>query len=118
MTPRRQLKQSLQKHIVDHLRWRAQPGVWWCHIPNGGLRSKAEAKIFAGLGVRASAPDLLIVPYGKPQFLEVKTPSGRVTPEQHACHEALSAVGACVAVVRTIDEAVAPPEFAFIWKRT
>jgi hypothetical protein len=63
--------------------------------------SKAEARIFAGRGVRAGAPDLLIVAYGKPQFLEVKTPSGRVTPEQHTCHEALSAVDACVAVVRT-----------------
>lgn len=35
-------------------------GVRWCHVPNGGGRSKVEAAIFQGLGVKSGVPDVLI----------------------------------------------------------
>ena len=36
------------------------PGVFAFHCPNGGKRSKIEASIFKGLGVKAGIPDVLI----------------------------------------------------------
>ena len=107
---RRRLEQVLQRSVVEHLRWRARPNVWWTHIPLGGARSKIEAAIFKGLGVRRGAPDLLIVIDGRACFLELKAPGGRVTAAQHECHAALRAAGACVAVATDIDAALAALE--------
>jgi hypothetical protein len=106
MIRRRQPEQELQRSVIAHLQWRARSGVWWTHIPLGGLRSKIEASILRDLGTTRGTPDLLIVADGKAHFLELKAPHGRVTPEQHACHEALCAAGACVAVAYDIDDAI------------
>jgi hypothetical protein len=103
---RHQPEAALQRSVIAHLQWRARPGVWWTHIPLGGLRSKVEAAILRGLGTVGGCPDLLIVADGKAHFLELKAPHGRVSVEQHACHEALCAAGACVAVVYDIDAAL------------
>jgi hypothetical protein len=103
---RRRPEQTLQRAVVEHLRWRARPGVWWCHLANGGWRSPIEAKIFKALGVVAGAPDLLIVADGRAYFLELKAPRGRVSAAQHECHEALRAAGASVAIADNIDEAL------------
>src|SRR5262245_63129641 len=103
---RRRPEQQLQRAIVGHLRWRARPGVWWTHIPNGGWRSPIEAKIFKALSVVAGAPDLLIVFEGRAYFLELKSEAGRVSPAQHECHQALRAAGATVAVASNIDQAL------------
>jgi len=110
MTRRRSPEAQLQRNVNARLQWCARPGVWWTHIPLGGLRSKVEAAILRGLGTTRGTPDLLIVADGKAHFLELKAPHGSVSPEQHACHEALCAAGACVAVARDIDEAVAQLE--------
>ena len=103
----RRLEQQIQRAVIDHLAWRACPGVWWCHIPNGGWRSKIEASILRGQGVKSGTPDLLIIADGKAYFLELKAPRGRISPSQHECHEALCAAGARVAVAHDIDQALA-----------
>jgi hypothetical protein len=77
-------EQQIQKSVIEHLAWRARPGVWWTHIPLGGLRSKIEASILRGLGTTRGTPDLLIIASGKAHFLELKSAVGRVTPEQRA----------------------------------
>jgi hypothetical protein len=106
VTRRCQPEAALQRSVIAHLQWRARPGVWWTHIPLGGLRSKVEAAILRGLGTTRGCPDLLIVADGKAHFLELKAPHRRVSAEQHACHEALCTAGACVAVAYDIDDAV------------
>jgi hypothetical protein len=78
---RHQPEATLQRSVIAHLQWRARPGVWFTHIPLGGLRSKVEASILRGLGTVRGCPDLLIVADGKAYFLELKAPHGRVTPE-------------------------------------
>jgi hypothetical protein len=103
---RRSPEAGLQRSVIAHLQWRARPGVWWTHIPLGGLRSKIEASILRGLGTTRGTPDLLIIAAGKAYLLELKAPHGRVSAEQHACHEALCAAGAYVAVVYDIDAAL------------
>jgi hypothetical protein len=110
---RQRPEQSLQRAVIAHLQWRARPGVWWCHLANGGWRSPIEAKIFKALGVVAGAPDLLIVADGRAYFLELKAPRGRVSAAQHECHEALRAAGASVAIADNIDEAL---EFLQSWE--
>jgi VRR-NUC domain len=107
---RNRLEQQIQKAIVGHLQWRARRGVWWTHIPLGGLRSKIEAAVLRGLGTTRGTPDLLLITQGKAHFLELKSAAGRVTPEQRACHEVLREAGAEVATAFSVDEALAQLE--------
>jgi VRR-NUC domain len=107
MTRRAQPEACLQRSVIAQLQWRARPGVWWTHIPLGGLRSKIEGAILRGLGTARGTPDLLIVADGKAHFLELKSAGGRATDAQRQCHEALRAAGAEVAVAHGIDEALA-----------
>jgi hypothetical protein len=106
-TSRAQLsEQEIQAALVDHFAWRARPNIWFCHIANGGWRTKAEASILRGQGVTPGAPDLLIVADGKVHFLEIKTESGRLSPVQRDCHEQLRRAGAEVAVAFGLDQAL------------
>lgn len=53
----------------------------------------------------AGTPDLLAVPpQGSPWWIEVKTPTGRVRPEQARMHQELRERGQLVYVVRSIDQ--------------
>jgi hypothetical protein len=39
MTDRRRPEQQIQRAIIDHLKWRAVPGCFYFHCPNGGMRN-------------------------------------------------------------------------------
>jgi len=45
MTRRAQPEAALQRSVIQHLTWRARPGVFAFHVPNGGWRSRVEAAI-------------------------------------------------------------------------
>lgn len=52
-------------------------------IPNGGKRSKVEAAIMKGLGVRAGVPDICVLCRdGTVVFLELKSAKGTTTAAQ------------------------------------
>jgi hypothetical protein len=103
----RRLEQQLQRAVIDHLRWRAVPQLFWMHYPAGGFRLPLEAKILRGLGTVAGVPDILAVHRGQLFALELKTKHGRLSPTQVAVHGALRDAGAQVATAHGIDEAVA-----------
>jgi hypothetical protein len=46
---------GLQLAAVEYLGY-AKPAAIWLHIPNGGKRSKTEAAILKGMGVKVGAP--------------------------------------------------------------
>ena len=103
--PRRD-EDKLQKAVCQLLRiYEHQGHLTWFAIPNGGYRRPAEARIMKSLGTRAGIPDLCIVAGGAAYFLELKTPAGRLTPNQKEKIQVLSNNGAHCAVIRSIDEA-------------
>ena len=56
----RRPEEQLQRAVVDLLQVYQNRGLLtFCHVPNGGFRTKAEAGGRA-LGVRAGVPDLLV----------------------------------------------------------
>ena len=67
------------------------------HIPNGGLRSKPEAKRFKASGVKPGVPDIFLpAPRGmwSGLFIEMKrTKGGRVSEEQSEWISRLEAQG-------------------------
>jgi hypothetical protein len=79
---RRRLEDTIQRTIVQHLKLRATPGVFWYAVPNGGVRSKVEAAIMKATGTRPGVPDLAFLHDGQAYFLEVKSEDGRPTEHQ------------------------------------
>jgi hypothetical protein len=106
MTRRVRPEQQIQRAVLEHLAWRAMPGVWWCHYPAGGWRSPIEAAIFKSLGVIAGVPDILIVHYGQLYALELKAQGGRLTDVQSDIQAAMRRAGAIVATARGLDDAL------------
>lgn len=71
-------EQALQKAVAAYLRAQ-KPDCIWFHVPNGGGRSRVEAAILKGMGVRAGVPDLIFIWAGnsgdqRVGFIELKAP--------------------------------------------
>jgi hypothetical protein len=93
------------------------PLVLWA-VPNAGVRGVVTAAIMKAEGMRPGVPDLVLAKpmskwIGEHQaiwvhglFLELKTPEGRISPEQETYHEVLRGQGYAVNVIRSFDEGV------------
>lgn len=103
--PRDTPEERLQKSCVRFLQAAAPPGLWWTHPHNEGKRTRAEAARAKAMGQRAGTPDLILCWQGRFLGMEIKMPTGRVSPAQKDCHAALTEAGADVAIVRSVDDA-------------
>lgn len=79
------------------------------HIPNGGYRNGKEGANLKRQGVRKGVPDLFLpvargIYHGL--FVEMKTPKGRLAPEQKGWINALIAQGYRAAVAWGYEDAV------------
>ena len=72
-------------------------------IPNGGKRGRLEAMRLQAEGVTAGMPDLHLPELRL--WIEMKTPTGTVSPVQKAMHDRL-AVMDTVAVCRSVQEVI------------
>ena len=91
--------------MIEWIRWTC-PSVVAYAIPNGGYRTKAEAARLKWTGVLAGIPDVgLVLPGGQAAFFEIKPSKGYLSEEQEEMLPRLEALGALVAVVRSIDDA-------------
>ena len=106
MPRHQQPEQVLQRAVVEHLCWRARPGVFAFHVPNGGWRSRVEGAILKAIGTVAGVPDILCIFQGRVYALELKAGRGRLTDVQRVVHERLREAGANVAVAHGIDQAL------------
>ena len=100
-------EQQIQRAVFEHLAIRAASTVFAFHPANGGWRSRVEAAILKGMGVKAGVPDVIAIEGGRCYALELKAPDGRLTPVQRDSHAALAAAGATVAVAYGLDDAIA-----------
>jgi hypothetical protein len=78
-------------------------------VPNGGLRNRVVAAKLKATGTLAGVPDLCL-PVARHGaiglYIEVKTASGSVSPEQRAVMRDLANEGHCVAVARHPGDAI------------
>lgn len=96
---------KLQAALVQHLKLRAPANVIWYHCPNGGLRSKRGAAKLKAQGVRAGVPDLcFVLADGHAAYMELKAPTGRLSPEQKAFREQCAAMEVEYAVSADLDQ--------------
>jgi hypothetical protein len=110
MTPpprRAQPERANQVALIEHLTWRAPPGVWWTHFPAGGKRSRITGAILKAMGAKAGVPDLLLLSQGRLFGLELKNGTkGRLSDTQVATHAEMRKAGAVIGTAGTVDEAV------------
>jgi hypothetical protein len=97
---------AIQRAVFEHIAMRGSPDVFAFHPANGGRRSRIEAAILKGLGVRAGVPDVIAIKAGCAFALELKAPGGRITETQHGAHTALRAAGAAVVTTYGLDDAL------------
>lgn len=82
----------------------AAPDLLFFHVPNGGYRHPAEAKKLKDMGVMPGVPDMaFILPGGLIGFIELKTPTGRVSPDQKTFATACIERGAAYALCRSLE---------------
>lgn len=106
--PRKAAEVDIHCAIVKLLQLKAKPSLIYFHVPNGERRDKITAAKLKRMGVRAGVPDLVFVlPGGCAGFMEVKSDSPRLSPEQREFIEDSIALGARCTVVRSVDEAEA-----------
>jgi hypothetical protein len=103
---RRRPEQELQRAVFQHIDARSARGVFAFHPANGGLRSKIEAKIFKGMGVRPGTPDVFCIKAGQICCIELKSERGRLSRAQRQTIEQLRAAGARVEVASSLDDAL------------
>lgn len=111
-------EQQIQKAVVQHLRLRAEPKVFFWSTPNEGKRGFTNAAALKAAGMTAGVPDLLILKDGTLHALELKAPGGRLTPSQVMVLERMQYCGASVAVAHSLDEALITLEFWGVLKRS
>jgi len=107
MAPKRNRpEQAIQRAAVQYLRIMENLGeLTFFHVPNGGRRSRAEARIFKGLGVRAGVPDLVVLfPGGRCAFIEIKSNKGRLSTSQKAFKNTAESMAFPFLEARGVDE--------------
>jgi hypothetical protein len=104
---------QLQIALIQHLHYRARPGVLYWHTPNGGLRGKREAAKLKAMGVKPGVSDLFFVWCENRRlrnlYLELKAPGRSLAPAQVdfcAAVRSLGAVDAIYDYADNIDDAV------------
>jgi len=103
---RRAPEQALQRQIAQFLDVALGGTAWYSAIPLGG-GGRVRGAILHSTGTKEGTPDMCVVDAGRVLFLELKSPKGRVSPAQEACHRALRRAGAPVYIIRSLDEAIA-----------
>lgn len=97
---------QLHMAVVNHLRHRVKPGVWWAHYPAGEIREPRAAAKLKAMGTKAGVPDLLLIINGVSYGLEIKRSTGRLTDCQRLMHAEMDRAGAVIATAYDIDSAV------------
>ena len=96
---------ELMLRILDALQ-RSGTGLYWRNN-TGSLKDERGRWVKFGLGL--GSPDIvgILAPSGRFVGVEVKRPGEHPTPEQRAWHRAATNAGALIAVVHSVEEALA-----------
>jgi hypothetical protein len=100
----RNAEARIQAAIVEWIRMVA-PDLIAFHVPNGGLRTKAEAARLKWVGTLAGVPDVVVLGLdGRCWLIEVKGPGGSLSPEQCVIRDRCVAMRIPFVVAKSIDD--------------
>lgn len=93
----------MQRNVARYLDAALPSNAYWFAVPNGGGRSKAEAGILKATGVKAGAPDLVILWEGMFFGIELKAPKGTLSDSQKDTADLIVKAGGFYTVIRSLD---------------
>jgi len=97
---------DLQRFTVQLLTLNGRSDCVWYAVPNGEYRSKRTGARLKAMGVRPGVADIaIILPGGKSAFMELKSPTGRLSPDQRVFRADAETAGALYAVASTPEQA-------------
>ncbi|MBC9248626.1 VRR-NUC domain-containing protein [Paracoccus sp. 11-3] len=107
---RRTPEADIQRAIVHTLRIVLPRDAIIHHSANevgaGGKAARQRQAILTGMGVFPGFADLIVLTGGQVLFLEVKSPSGRLSPTQRAFRDRVQAQSCGWALVRSVEDAL------------
>ena len=102
--PRRRPEQNLHRAVAHYLRLALRPPVIWTTFPAGG-GGKTRGAILKGLGLTPGFPDIMVFAPGPLVLgLELKSKTGRLSPEQQYMAQAFWALGFHYRAARAVEE--------------
>lgn len=105
---RQQPEAALQRAVFEHIAYRKRPGWRFWSTPNAAKRSLQMGAELKAQGMTAGVGDISIVsPTGRYHELELKTPTGRLSPAQRKRQDELKASGVICATAYGLDAALA-----------
>jgi hypothetical protein len=107
VTRRNRPEDAIQRAVFEHIRVRGVPGLVAFHVPNGGYRSRTEAAILNGLGVRAGVSDVIAIHKARVYALELKPPDGSPTEAQLEFLADMERAGVFTCIAEGLDRALA-----------
>jgi len=99
-------EEQLQRAVCALLAiYEARGLLAFCHVPNGGYRTPAQAGAFKAMGVRSGVPDLIIWTGSGHSFgIELKGPKGKPSDAQILWKSTLESLGHRVYVAWSLQE--------------
>ena len=80
------------------------PPLRFLHIPNGGSRNAAEAGKLKAMGVKAGAADIMVLGFHPFIWIEMKSRTGRLRPEQKEWRDWCRSIGAPWFLCRSVED--------------
>jgi hypothetical protein len=96
---------ELHRSVAELLDWVVLAPAIWTTFPAGWTAMhKGVAGRLRGCGLKAGMPDAFVFHNGRTIGIELKTPSGKVSPAQLDMFNKLERAGVTVHICRSIDE--------------
>ena len=94
---------DIQVGIVNYLRLNK---LFCFSVPNGGLRNIKTASFLKKEGALAGVSDLIVLLKNECVFVEVKTKTGKQSPEQKSFQQTVESLGFRYEVWKSLDDAI------------
>ncbi len=106
-TKKNRPEEKLQIDVAEYLEYALPPPLRFWHTPNQrGTRAKFEARILKAMGVKPGIGDILIGGWRTLIWIELKSKTGRLEPEQKDWRDWCNSVGIPWFLCRSIDDVV------------
>jgi hypothetical protein len=97
---------QIQRAVFANIRVRGVAGVFAFHPRNEGRDQRGLAGVNCGLGVVSGVPDVIVIRGGRVFALELKTATGKLSPEQARVLDEMRACGVDTGVAYGLDQAL------------
>lgn len=101
---RRRPEQQLHISVAQYLKWAMPDDVWWSSINPASSKSPIVAAMSKAMGLRAGAPDIIVIDKGHALFIELKAKDGRQSPAQRESSGLAARAAVLTLICRSIEE--------------